>query len=235
MAVPFSAELICVLAATVLVSRMHLPPVAVTSEPTGKSRVRDEIRDGVRWLWAHSAVRTLAITIFTFNITYGAAWSVLVLYTRQRLDLGEFGFGLVTTAMAVGGLVGTASYGWLERHVSLGNIMRVGLIIETLTHLSLALLRWAPLALLVFAVFGAHAFVWGTTSVSVRQRAVPAEFQGRVGSVYLMGMFGGLGHRRGARRRDRADVGDHGAVLVRVRRVGRDPGADLALAGPDRP
>ncbi len=41
-------------------------------------------------------------------------------------------------------------------------------------------------------IFGAHAFVWGTTSTSVRQRAVPAQFQGRVGSVYLTGMVGGI-------------------------------------------
>jgi hypothetical protein len=30
--------------------------------------VRDDIREGWRWLWAHAAVRTLAITIFTFNV-----------------------------------------------------------------------------------------------------------------------------------------------------------------------
>ena len=41
-------------------------------------------------------------------------------------------------------------------------------------------------------VFGFHAFVWGTTSLTVRQRAVPVELQGRVGSVYLIGMFGGM-------------------------------------------
>jgi MFS family permease len=41
-------------------------------------------------------------------------------------------------------------------------------------------------------VFGAHAFVWGTTANSVRQRAVPMDFQGRVGSVYMMGVVGGL-------------------------------------------
>jgi len=41
-------------------------------------------------------------------------------------------------------------------------------------------------------VFGAHAFIWGTTSTSVRQRAVPAQFQGRVGSVYLTGVVGGI-------------------------------------------
>jgi predicted MFS family arabinose efflux permease len=84
------------------------------------------------------------------------------------------------------------SYGWLERRVPLGVIMRGGLIIETLTHLALALTRWMWLALVIFTIFGAHAFIWGTTSTSVRQRAVPAGFQGRVSSVYLTGMIGGI-------------------------------------------
>ena len=48
----------------------------------------------------------------------------------------------------MGGLLGTISYGWLERHVRLGVIMRGGLIIETLTHLALALTRWAWFALI---------------------------------------------------------------------------------------
>jgi MFS family permease len=34
--------------------------------------------------------------------------------------------------------------------------------------------------------------VWGTTSATVRQRAVPTELQGRVGSVYMLGVFGGI-------------------------------------------
>ena len=116
---------------------------------------------------------------------------MLVLYARERLGMGAVGFGLISTAMAVGGPLGAASYGWLERHVRLGVIMRGGLIIETLTHLALALTRWAWFALIVFVIFGAHAFIWGTTSTSVRQRAVPARFQGRVGSVYLTGVVGG--------------------------------------------
>src|SRR5690349_22290356 len=106
--------------------------------------------------------------------------------------MGAVGFGLISTAIAVGGLLGTASYGWLERHIRLGVIMRGGLIIETLTHLALALTRWAWFALIVFVIFGAHAFIWGTTSTSVRQRAVPGQFQGRVGSVYLTGVVGGI-------------------------------------------
>jgi MFS family permease len=189
MALPFVSESVCVLAGVLLISRVRLPAHTVPGE---HGRVRDDIREGWRWLWEHEAIRTLAITIFTFNVTFGAAWSVLVLYARERLGMGALGFGLITTAMAVGGLLGGASYGWLERHVRLGVIMRGGLIIETLTHLALALTRWSWFALIVFVLFGAHAFIWGTTSTSVRQRAVPAQFQGRVGSVYLTGVVGGI-------------------------------------------
>ena len=48
--------------------------------------------------------------------------------------MGPIGFGLLTTVGALGGLVGTASYDWLERHASLATIMRVGLLVETFTH-----------------------------------------------------------------------------------------------------
>jgi predicted MFS family arabinose efflux permease len=154
--------------------------------------VRRDIAEGLRWLWGHPPIRTLTITIVTFNVTYGAAWSVLVLYSIERLRMGDIGFGLLTTVSAVGGVLGSASYGRIERHVSLANVMRVGLIIETLTHALLALTRTPAVAMVVLFVFGAHAAVWGTTSTAIRQRAVSIEFQGRVGSVYMMGVQGGI-------------------------------------------
>jgi len=81
---------------------------------------------------------------------------------------------------------------YATRRVSLANLMRIGLIVETLTHLALALTNRAWVAMSIFFVFGAHAFIWGTTSVTVRQRAVPLPLQGRVGSVNMVGAFGGL-------------------------------------------
>ncbi len=187
---PFAAQALLVLLGALLVSRVAAP--TVPRDVATVSKVSHDIAEGFRWVWRHAAVRTLVLTIFTFNITFGAAWSVLVLYATERLDLGAVGFGLVTTVGAAGGLLGTLSYGWITRHVSLGDLMRIGLVIETLTHLGLALTTEPLVALPIFFVFGAHAFVWGTTSITVRQRAVPTELQGRVGSVYLVGVFGGL-------------------------------------------
>ncbi len=186
----FGAQAVVVALGAVLVSRVVLPAGA----PAGPraTRLWHDVAEGFGWVRHHAAVRTLVLTILIFNVTFGAAWSVLVLYATRRLGLGEVGFGLVTTVGALGGLAGMAGYGWLTRRVSLGNLLRVGLVIETLTHLALALTGSPWVAMPVFFVFGAHAFIWGTTSVTVRQRAVPAQLQGRVGSVNLVGTFGGL-------------------------------------------
>jgi predicted MFS family arabinose efflux permease len=187
---PFVAQGVLVAAGALLVSRVVLPRGA--AEPAVSQHVARDIAEGLRWVRQHAAVRTLVLTIFIFNITFGAAWSVLVLYATQRLGLGPVGFGLLTTTMAVGGLAGTAAYGWITRRVRLGDVMRVGLLIETVTHLALAVTTRPAVALAVFFVFGAHAFVWSTTSVTVRQRAVPSRLQGRVGSVNTLGTYGGL-------------------------------------------
>ncbi|MDQ4051807.1 MAG: MFS transporter [Actinomycetota bacterium] len=190
MAWPFMVQAVLVMLGALLISRLVLPHHR--RDPETLSHIRHDIAEGFRWVWHHAAVRTLVLTIFTFNITFGAAWSVLVLYATQRLGLGAVGFGLVTTVSAVGGLLGTLSYGWITRRVSLGNIMRIGLVFETITHLGLAITTSPWVAMPIFFVFGAHAFIWGTTSITVRQRAVPTELQGRVGSVNLVGVFGGL-------------------------------------------
>jgi len=191
MALPFALNAAAFALGALLVSRV------VTStrnelEARDPTSLRAEMAEGARWLLAHPPMRTLALTILTFNVTFGAAWSVLVLYAGERLGMDAVGFGLLTSAVAVGGVVGIVSYGRLVRRFSLGDIMRVGLLIETVTHLSLALTTSATVALATLVVFGAHAFVWGTTSEVVRQRAVPDALLGRVTGVYRVANIGGL-------------------------------------------
>jgi MFS family permease len=187
-AIPFAANAAAFVLGAILIVRV----VTSQLERTEVGSLRQDMADGVRWLLANPPMRTLALTIVTFNITYGAAWSVLVLYASDRLGMNAVGFGLLTTAVAIGGLIGITIYDGLERRFSLADIMRVGLLIETFTHLSLALTTSPAWALGTLVVFGAHAFVWATTSTAVRQRAVPDELMGRVGGVYRVAIIGGL-------------------------------------------
>src|SRR4051812_15306285 len=190
MAVPFAAQAVLVGLGAVLVAQVALPKNA--EERRQPTRIRADIAEGVRWVAHHPAVRTLVLTILIFNITFGAAWSVLVLYARQRLGFGAVGFGLISVTIAVGGILASLFYGRISRHVRLSDLMRIGLIVETLTHLALALTTTPAVAMGIFFVFGAHASIWGTTSATIRQRAVPLPLQGRVTSVNALGTFGGM-------------------------------------------
>jgi MFS family permease len=188
MAAPFAVDALLALGGAALLARMARKTWTREGEPR---HIRHEIVDGFRWLWRHPPVRTLALTIFFFNVTFWAPYSVFVLLATERLGLDAFGFGLLITVGAVGGLIGSSSYGWLERHFALATLMRVGLLLETVTHLILATTTSAIVAALTMTLFGIHAVVWGTTSTTVRQRAVPAALMGRVTSVYMLGNVGG--------------------------------------------
>lgn len=187
---PFATQAVLVTAGALLISRILLPTYQRTHGE--RTHVRRDIVEGVRWTWHHPAMRALNFQILFFNITYGASWAVLVIYAGERLGLGEVGYGLLLTTTAVGGVIGAATYGWVERHVPIRDIMRYGLVLETLTHAVLAGTTVPAVAGGILLLFGVHESFWGATASAVRQRAVPTELQGRVGSVYLMSMMGGL-------------------------------------------
>ncbi len=190
MAVPFGVDAICVLLGAVLVSRIATS-VAPAVAPE-RRHIRHEIADGARWLWHHPPVRALALTIFSFNVTFGMTYGLYVLLAKQRLGLDDLGYGLLITVAAVGGIAGSVAYPTLERRFALATLMRAGLLLETATHLIFAVTTLPIVAAVTMLLFGVHETIWGTTSTTVRQRTVPSSFLGRVTSVYMLGLFGGL-------------------------------------------
>ncbi|WP_036304618.1 MFS transporter [Microbacterium sp. TS-1] len=190
---PFAVQGLCVALAIVLISRItatkRVEPVDAARERTA---VHADILSGIRWLWCNPPVRTLVIIILTFNVTWAAPWGVLVLYATDYLQMGPVGYGALTTASAIGGLAATLLFGRLERRFSFAALMRVCLSAEVLMHLAFALTTSGVVAFVIMIAFGAYAFVWATISTTVRQRLVPHELQGRIASVNMVGVFGGL-------------------------------------------
>jgi predicted MFS family arabinose efflux permease len=175
----------------ILISKIARTPVPPKNEPVAGTPAHP-IREGLRWLRGNPPVRTLVLIILVFNVTWAAPWSILVLYATKHLGLGAVGYGALTTAAALGGLLSTFCFGWLERHVKFATLMRICLSLEVVMHLSFALTTSGIVALFIMFGFGAYAFVWGTISTTVRQRLVPRELQGRIASVNMVGVFGGL-------------------------------------------
>ncbi|WP_019182277.1 MFS transporter [Microbacterium yannicii] len=188
---PFLVQILCVSLAVVLISRIARTPVPERGAEASAG-TSHAIREGLRWLRGNPPVRTLVIIILVFNVTWAAPWGVLVLYATEHLGMGAVGYGALTTASAIGGLIAIGSFGWLERHVSFATLMRVCLSLEVLMHLAFALTTSPVVAFIIMFGFGAYAFVWGTISTTVRQRLVPMQLQGRIASVNMVGVFGGL-------------------------------------------
>jgi MFS family permease len=185
----FGANAVLALLGVVLLSRMRLARRVL---PDRRPSLRQQTKEGAVWLWRHPPVRTLALMITFFNVTFGAAYGVYVLYAQERLGLGEVGFGLLLSAVAVGAVLGSVLYSRLEVRFGYTTLLRAGLVIETASHAALALTTSAWVALSILFVFGVHAAVWGTTSTTVRQRSVPDAVLGRVTSVYMLGGVGGI-------------------------------------------
>lgn len=168
-------------------------PVVAGGPTDGASRTSlwTEIGTGVRWLLAHRLLRTLAVLIGLLNVTLVAALSTLVLLATDRLGLTSVGFGLLFTALAVGGLLGSLVGERLIRRFTATVTLRVGLLIETAFHLVMAVSTSPYVVGVNMAVFGVHGALWTMVSTSMLQRLTPASMLGRVNSAYLFLAAGG--------------------------------------------
>lgn len=156
-----------------------------------RARVWTDAREGLGWLWRHTALRTLAVCICVMNLTFGGVIAVLVVYAHRQLHTGAGGYGALLTATAIGGLIGSAGAARLEARFGMTPLLRVGLTIEALTHVGLALSHSLVPAYFVLVAFGVHAVLWNVVTSSLQQRVTPAALRGRTNGAYTLFSVGG--------------------------------------------
>jgi MFS family permease len=150
-----------------------------------------EVVEGVRWLWHHRLLRTIAFSLALLNIPLVAQVSIMVLFARERLGLGPAGYGLLIATYGVGGVLGSLIAGRVIGRLGAGRTLRLAILIETIVPAAIALAGNSLLVGAVLAFFGCHAVVWGALLSSLRQELTPDHLRGRVESVYRLIEFGG--------------------------------------------
>ncbi|GAA0407291.1 hypothetical protein Acor_50760 [Acrocarpospora corrugata] len=134
-ALPFAADALTFLLAAALTSAIRVTPARPAA--VGGS-VRADIAAGIRWLWRHRPLRTLAVTMGVANVAFCAPFAIFALNAQQRLGLTEVGYGLLLTAFGVGGLAGSMLAPRLSARFGSTALLRGGLIVEIGTHAVLA-------------------------------------------------------------------------------------------------
>jgi MFS family permease len=183
--VPLAADATSFAVAAALVSCVTGNFRAREQQPNaGRGSVRQDILEGLRWLFAHRLLRILAVLLAVLNATFAAADAVLVLYALEVLHLATTGYGVLLALLAVGGLVGTFTGAWLRRLLGLRVLLGGVGLIQAGVLVMAGLTSDVALVVIGMLVLGAVSMAWNVVTVSLRQRVVPPELLGRVTSSY---------------------------------------------------
>lgn len=145
-----------------------------------------DIADGIRWLWKHRLLRTLALALGVWNLLETAVLSTLVLYALTVLDLSEAEYGALLTAGAAGAFLGSLVASRLAGWMGAGRLILGAVFVSAIATAVPAV--WAnPWAVgASFAVTAGAGVCWNVVTVSLRQAIVPDELLGRVNSAYRL-------------------------------------------------
>jgi MFS family permease len=168
-------------------------PEPVDARRPARRRAND-LTEGLRALWRQPVLRRLTLFTAAMNVWWAAWTALIVLYALAPGPLGltSFGYGVLLTAMAVGGVLGALVSARLVRAVGTRSALALDLVG---TALLLGVPAVATHPILVGAsvfVAGLGASVWVVLVASIRQRLTPDALLGRVYSASRVISWGAL-------------------------------------------
>lgn len=148
-----------------------------------------EIKEGMSWLWANRLLRFMAFVTGGVNFVL-VGGTLIIIVVAKGLNIDEAGIGLIFSIGAIGGVIGAALAGTIQRRFGYGQVTLATL---WLLAMAFALLGIAPhVAVLTFAwaVINVNVPVFSVVQLSYRLPLIPDELQGRVNSSYRWLGFG---------------------------------------------
>jgi MFS family permease len=149
-----------------------------------RPKMRTLIAEGLRWLWAHRLLRTMAIALGIANGAAMAAMATYVLFAQEILLLDGLGFGLLLAAGSVGGLLGSVVGPNVVKWLGAGPTMALTLATTVVGFGVIAVASDPYVVGLAFSAFSFVIVLWNVVTVTLRQMLIPDQILGRVNSVY---------------------------------------------------
>jgi hypothetical protein len=191
-AAPFFLDAATFLAAAALVFAIPGDFRAEPDEPASPVRRswRADLREGVRWLWAHELLRPMAIILGIMNAATMMTTATLVLFAQEVLDVGPLLFTVIGFGGAIGGIVGGVVTAPLTARLGAGTCLGIVLVGSAVFWGAIGLSSHWLAVLVCFAAVSMLGVLWNVTTVSLRQAIIPSRLLGRVNSVYRFFAWG---------------------------------------------
>ena len=145
-----------------------------------------EIKEGVRWLWAHPLLRPMAIILGLLNGLWAVGYATLVLFAQEVLGVSTTTFAILMMAGAAGGVIGSVTAPKISEKLGSGTSLYLTLLIMPATVLVVGIATNWVVAAAMFFVSAIASVMWNVITVSLRQTIIPDHLLGRVNSVYRL-------------------------------------------------
>jgi predicted MFS family arabinose efflux permease len=158
-----------------------------TTEPkeqAPKTRLRTEVAEGMRWLWRHDFLRSLAISTAVVGATTWSFLATFVLFGQEILGMGSTAYGVTIAVAGLGVVIGSALVPRLTRLLGRGWLLALTLGVPGVLFIVASATSTAVVVAGVLLFWGLLIAAWNVITVSLRQILVPDGMLGRVGSVY---------------------------------------------------
>lgn len=177
---------------TVLLTRVPMRADAEVRS-TGPHRLRDEIREGLTFIWRHPVIRPLTFLGFCNSFTGGAVTGLIVVVGVRNLGFTEDDgrFGWLYAVLAAGAFLGSVAIGRLQARVGVGPLALAGYPLT-----ALLVVGWASATswIVASALLAGRAFVDMViilNGIVTRQTLTPMRLQGRVNTTARVIAWGG--------------------------------------------
>ncbi|KWK60372.1 transporter [Burkholderia ubonensis] len=183
-----SAYLIGVLVLCFLVGRFRV----VHAPDAAREPVHRQIAEGLHYLWREPILRLMAVTLTVLCACWGAWLAVMPLFATKVMGLDARGYGVMLSALGIGGFVGALSVTTLNRWFGRRTVMFVDLL-GTLAMMAMPVVTinlWA-VAASAFAG-GLGGTLWSVNSRTISQALVPGALFGRYNAAARLFSWGAM-------------------------------------------
>ncbi len=191
-ALPFVVDAGSFAASAALIGSIAVARRPPPAEAPPKPQWRAEIAEGFGWLWRHPVLRTMALSLAVLNLCSNMVFALFVLYGQDVLGTSTTEFAILSTIIALGGVIGGWAAAGIIARLGHGRTLLVVVVAEGVTTITAGLLSswWLVGAILAFGVL--LGTTWNVITVSFRQSVIPDRLLGRVNSVYRFFGWGAI-------------------------------------------
>lgn len=151
-----------------------------------RNGLRSEIATGLRWLWSHRVIRTVAIAAAGLQLAMAGA-ELVVIVAAQQAHSSAAVVGLVLSAIGIGGVAGSVMAARLRARFGFGAILIWVMWLQAVLWALIGLSSHAVWLIgVLLVVFVATAQVFGITVLSYELSVTPDHLLSRVGTAFRL-------------------------------------------------